>query len=770
MYRVAIVENESESVRYPYASLVPKLKQAPRFKNYEFTRFDAQGIASLLTGSALLSFDALVITTNATSDENILRQLRELGRPKIEEFLATGKGLFISSQKKLSTKTSITIQSPRDGYTGFLPTELDVCALERPERSSSEGQVSVAPLPLLSVQHAALLKYPYRVTDTDLRSICARNEFKPHTYRSYLVPGVDGAYGTLIHDSSYGENRRLVVVSKRAGTSDRVVLSSMALDWAWHEKLLCNIIVYIAEGLPRVAFVSQGQSRRGDFEYLVSSAALSKIPHEVYAACADVPDEMIGVHGIYVVAPETGAEDAAGLWARVRGSQVAGASPVRYRRMYRLREEEGELGLIQHSSHSSVDAETDRALAWLDRRFAHAMWGSSFWNTYEVVAAMLTVGLDMGSYLPGILRDIQGHYKAGSYDGVVGATCGLLEACVSLAEKHSTTLEEHDFGRDRIMAIADWLVEACPSEAPPIRQTCALALARALPLFEIGRARWHNEEQAKTLIQSEGRDLTSATASVESATSDELDAVRVLRLGVLLGTSASHLIRIFRKLQSLQRSDGSWGSIVRTAHVVEALLDAYDPLSAALSDDIQLNSAIYSGVLHLRSTFDARLGNWGGDIQSTAKSISTLVKHNKRFAYSTQDFHDVINRGVAEYERGSELAEVRADLASLRVRAAASDKGLEQAKATLLDTKERLDALATEFKKQRATTRRLRAISTVSSMLLMGLIVSMLVNQRDTLWKLVSEIGSLLPLVIGAIIAIPITNALSKDDSKPAKE
>lgn len=770
VYRVAILENESESIRYPYANLVPKLKQVARLRNYEFSRFDAQGVGRLFAADFLLTFDALVIATNATSDENILNQLRSIGRPAIEAFLAAGKGLFISSQKKLSTPVASENQGVKDGYTGFLPTELEVRALERPERSSSEGEVSVAPLTLLSGQLGALLQYPRKVTDAELRGTCARNEFKAHTYRSFLVPGVDGAYGPLIHDSSYGDPRRLVVVSKRAGTSDRVVLSSMALDWAWHESLLCNIIVYIAEGLPRVAFISQEHNRAGDFEYLVSSAALSKIPHEVYSSCANVPDEMVSIHGIYVVSPEARAEDAAGLWARVRGVQVTGASPARYRRMYQLREDEGELGLIQHSSHSSVDAETDRALAWLDRRFNYAMWGGSFWNTHEVVAAMLTVGLDISSYLPGILKDVQAHYKAGSYDGVFGATCGLLEMCISLADKHSAAMEAHGFGRSRLVEVADWLVSACPNESPPIRQAGALALARVLPILVSGGSQWRNEARARALIESEGRDFGSATASVESASSGELDAVRVLRLGVLLGTSNWNLIRIFQKLKSLQRQNGSWGSTVRTAHVVEALLAAYDPLSNALADDMELNGAIYSGVLHLRSAFDARHGNWADDIQSTAKSVSALVQHNKRFAYSTQDFHDVIQRGVTEYERGAELAEMRAELALLRAQAATADKGLQQAQMTSLETKKKLDAIHTQFETQRVTTRRLRAIATVANMLLIGLIASMLVNQREVLFKLVSEVGSLLPLIVGAIIAIPITNALSKDDTKTTKQ
>jgi hypothetical protein len=644
--------------------------------------------------------------------------------------------------------------------------QLDVCAVERPERSSSGGQVSVSEPTSVAGQHIAIVRYPYSITDTELRNRCARNEFKRHTYRSHLIPAVEGTYASLVQDNSIGESpRRLVVASRRSGTSDRVVLSSMALDWAWHEKLLCNIIVYITEGLPRVAFVSHGHSKRGDFEYLVSSAALSKIPHEVYVDSDAVPSDMLGIHGIYVIAPEAPAFSAAALWKRVLAAQTEGTSPSRYRRMYQLREEDGALGLVQHSSHSSMDTDTDRALSWLDRRYAHAMWGGSFWNTYEVVAAMMTVGLDMNSYLPGILGDMEKHYESGSYDGVVGATCGLLDLCVALTDQHSIAMETLGFGRDRLIKIADWLVKAYPDESPQVRQTCALTLAKAAHVFQSGNYPWRNTDNVRDLLDNQRRDINALTSGVDRGAIGELDAVRMLRLGVLIGASVSSLNGLFQKLQALQRSDGSWGSTVRTAHVIDALLDSHDVLGKAVADDAELNGAIYSGVLHLRSTFNERQGNWSDDIQSTAKAIGTLAKHNKRFAYSTQDFHDVIRRGTADYERGAELAEMRADLAFLRMHAARSQGALEAARRETREVTSNLEALDTAAQLQKVTTRRLRAVSTVSTMLLAGVLLSLIVNQREALFKLVSEIGSLLPLIIGAIIALPLTRALSKEES-----
>src|SRR5438270_3817372 len=104
MYKVAVIENESELLRSGYANIVPKLRRLVRPERYTIDSFSVANIESLFeTGvNALEVYDSLFITTNATSDRVVLGVLRK-HLQRIAAFLDSGKGLFVSSQKKLST-------------------------------------------------------------------------------------------------------------------------------------------------------------------------------------------------------------------------------------------------------------------------------------------------------------------------------------------------------------------------------------------------------------------------------------------------------------------------------------------------------------------------------------------------------------------------------------------------------------------------------------------------------------------------------------------
>ena len=102
-YRVAVIENESESLRYGYANVFQRLQQLKRLRNYVFERFDSHNLGLLFDGDLLLTFDSLFISTNATSDSTTLAVLRKQ-HDKIETFITAGKGVFVSNQKKLASR------------------------------------------------------------------------------------------------------------------------------------------------------------------------------------------------------------------------------------------------------------------------------------------------------------------------------------------------------------------------------------------------------------------------------------------------------------------------------------------------------------------------------------------------------------------------------------------------------------------------------------------------------------------------------------------
>jgi hypothetical protein len=186
MYRVAVIQNESEMLRSGFTNVIRKLTTIDRLSHYSFELFNCVNINALfLDGeSNLNNFDSILITTNATSDKSVLDALI-IHKEHLKTFLENGKGIFIGSQKKLSTTEYGT--GKKAGSTGFLPPLYEFHTIERPkyEKDSGKGDISVS-----NEGRHILLDYPMYVTSEMTKAICQQNEFKRHYYRSHLIPEV----------------------------------------------------------------------------------------------------------------------------------------------------------------------------------------------------------------------------------------------------------------------------------------------------------------------------------------------------------------------------------------------------------------------------------------------------------------------------------------------------------------------------------------------------------------------------------------------------
>ncbi len=85
---------------------------------------------------------------------------------------------------------------------------------------------------------------------------CRENDFKAHVYRAVLAPKNEAAYEAVLEDRSYGGSRRLMLANRSSLYGERVVVSTIAVDWEGHWRLLENIVRYITEGMPRVALIA----------------------------------------------------------------------------------------------------------------------------------------------------------------------------------------------------------------------------------------------------------------------------------------------------------------------------------------------------------------------------------------------------------------------------------------------------------------------------------------------------------------------------------
>src|SRR5207245_9366690 len=129
--------------------------------------------------------------------------------------------------------------------TGFLPSYYEFSNVERTkdEHDSGIGKISVHS----EGKNNLLLEYPEQVTATMVSQKCENNEFRRHFYRSHLLAKSTGSYIPLLVDTSYSEpdSRILLMMERVSQKRERIVISTIALDWELHKELLTNIIIYL---------------------------------------------------------------------------------------------------------------------------------------------------------------------------------------------------------------------------------------------------------------------------------------------------------------------------------------------------------------------------------------------------------------------------------------------------------------------------------------------------------------------------------------------
>ena len=276
MYKIGIIVNENEMAHSTFANTPKLLSELEYVKNnhneyYRFYVFDKFNITDLFQKSNqnyIMSFDSLFIATNATNNKEIYEALVN-NKAMISEFIAAEKGIFISSQKKLSIKEGSKFKT-----VGFLPEKYDYAICDRPEKSSADGFVSVVRT------DSVVLNYPSLITEDIIEHHCFHNSFMNHKYRSFIIPNHESEYELLLSDNksvkipeklkdSIDKSRKLLLVSGNA--KERIIISTMALDWAEHFQLIENILIYITEGIPNFAFITKKDDKN---DYAINSYIL----------------------------------------------------------------------------------------------------------------------------------------------------------------------------------------------------------------------------------------------------------------------------------------------------------------------------------------------------------------------------------------------------------------------------------------------------------------------------------------------------------------
>lgn len=663
MYRVAVIQNESEMLRSGFTNVIPKLNGIKRLSQYSFELFNVVNIQKLFEegDKHLKNFDSLLITTNATSDKTVLTILQS-NKNLIADFISNGKGIFIGSQKKLSI-SDLDFDSKNDfGKTKFLPDVYDFFTVERPkeEKDSGEGSISIN-----NNQEHILLQYPTSVTAELTKEHCEHNEFKKHFYRSHIVPTSSGSYLPIFEDTSYEKpkNRKLLMINLIPQNGERIIISTIAIDWEFHENLLTNIITYVTEGLPKVAFIDNATIKHGDFDFLLTTAKLSKIPHVIYDSVKSIRKELFNKHNTYIFSPDWKERDISNFLKGINSSSGTATGKKNYVRVYYFKQIDNILTLTQYSNFSTIDLITDSSVEWVNSKYENKMWNSSFWVTYDILIMLYEIGVDIGTYITPILKDIRKHYADFSYDGVTGATCGLIELLLLIEKKYPRELSNEGYGSEDIKGMLKWLTDKFSTQSTYDKQTVILTLNKYHSEIISTNRFGIDEKKYKELVNVVKISPSSDYSHLEEFS--EIDLCRNISVCIVCGERENEILELLRQLKRNQNPSGKWTNTGRTAHALVFLLNNFNVLKGIPNSDVSIDDLIYNGILYLRSEYNWK-NHWDNDIQATAKAIHAIGLYNKHYKYSTQDFFKTLEIESDKIYSASVLHNVSESMRNLR--------------------------------------------------------------------------------------------------------
>lgn len=655
--------NENEVAHSAFADTLEILRRPgslgdSKLDSYRFNVFDKYNVRRLFMPedeNHLLGYDSMIVATNACNNQEILDALRA-NASTIDEFLRQSKGIFLSSQKKLSILVSSSDQRTWRP-TGFLPERLDYRIHDRPEASSAAGNIST--------ENPAdpLLVYPNHIPCELVEYHCEHNSFMRHRYRSHLVPIYPTQYVPLLVDKTSApppEELRTSITPHRAllmrsGTpSERVVISTIAVDWAGHEELLENILVYITEGTDRLAILRK-RGHVGD-EPMDSYCVRARVAKFAIREYFDQDLKQISElsHCAFVLSPAYSMAEADLIWTTLTAKSHQQID------LYHVAESNASNGesFLQHKTNtSSVDSIAMCAIGWIGREFYPSLWGRSVWTYSYVLPVMTELRLDTTPYLPFIFGDILRHTCrdgefVGSYDNVINATCALLTvmhhslmqsvfADSALQSPYASEGTESVTPRDLYSRTTEWvrmkmLDKGEYSLQDRLYMLVTLGTVDCLSSLTLDEAVDAKQIAIETL-SAYRRIGFSSSRLIEICQILELICVAATLGWIAQAPAGRDANEVVRAITALQDQDGRWRNTSETAEVCLSLLRVSQRHPSLVPLD-SIHEALTRGVEYLLRAYDVAAGNWDADVNATAKSIHAIVLFDQAVGYAATDF------------------------------------------------------------------------------------------------------------------------------------
>ena len=616
MYKVALIQNQSEMSHYGYADARGFFEKTALVEKYKVELYTAQNINLLTTDILQGRIDSIILASHATNDITIFGVVfSDEFKDALNKLLARGGGLLVLHQLRLGEKALVKAE---DGRLSFLPDKL--CTLTAMAREKGESYLEGNFCKPKSNPSDYLLNFPREIDLNEVKNKCLDNIGLKGCYWHYWYDVDSGVWDVVLEDRGKGRFRPLILSAKES-TNVRVVVSSLTLDWQDQTEVLENLLSYVIEGKHHVAFLKCEQDIDIDIQYFAERLRSKRLPYAEY----NIPqkDTMAqrtlssGLHSI-VITTELAYE--------------AISQPLKEILERKKNDGKIKIVLISKGKFTVSGREQDElrlfyklkmdALGELNNNYIDG----SFWGTVESLQAISQIDkkADLTKDQLGlILEKIKVHdNNDGSYDGVFGASCALLWL-------RSTYLGPEDNDTQRTLK---WLYD---SRTKYNTQEILLLLQT---MWETHTFSPYNKE---VVIE----EMESVLKKIDKHSINEMNAAIFLKCANIL-KQKNELIKIINELYDKQ-NDGIWIDVATTASIVSQLLEARDMLANDPSYDMKrLNLILFSAVTAIQKNAD-NVGDplmpWGKKISINLRCIEALLKFDQLIELPITEIIDSID-------------------------------------------------------------------------------------------------------------------------------
>lgn len=604
MYRIALIQNESEMMRYSWADVRPMLAHL----SYSFDAYVAENLFELFQESNLPSYDAIIIASNACNDKSVYDCLKT-NSSRINDFLNEGKGIFVSFQMK---KSEVNVYD-------FLPEDFVVFSENRIQLGEhpKDGNFAIG----TGVENHIILQYPIEIQIEKVKKYALTNNLVNGLYWIYLKSKHQENYNVIIEDDTNPD--RPLLLSSRDDFKGRIVISAIAMDWQKHDDLWENSIKYVTEGRPSIAAVRRTGRTIFDFNYILSSLEIDRIPFTEYCFEDDSDFNIpIHIHDTIIFDPSWNRRHIENFIKKTHENICKGQLKICY-----FNEIDKLKTLEIVSNEREYDNIYRNAIVWILDQFPkncqHGYWGGSFWSTLDVVSTLVFFQIPLDDYKEKILQEIKKHDKNGSYDEVLGATCAMLQIYEILLGKDEARTQR---------ALA-WIIEHADKKSFFEKATAYDVLLSIGHTIDENLLLEYKNQVSNLMASSTQNDFSILRHS------KTLFSCRFFK-------EAERTAILLKNLQN-QRL-GHWINIPNTASVIELLINIQQnsPNPKEVIDDM-----IFKGVQYIRSCYSPELYSWKNDVSATSKSLKSLKLFEYKVSYPVDFAKSIVHDSYIKSKR-----------------------------------------------------------------------------------------------------------------------